>query len=50
MMRHVLGCQMEHNYLLGVLNKRVKDQENGVGLFITWRSIVPQRAFGIKIE
>jgi hypothetical protein len=32
---------MEQNYLLGVLNKRVKDQENGVGLFIAWRSIVP---------
>jgi hypothetical protein len=41
---------MEQNYLLDVLNKRVKDQENGVGLFITRRSIVPQRGFGIKIE
>jgi len=41
---------MEKNYLLGVLNKRDKKQKNSVGLLIAWISIVPQRAFGIKIE
>jgi hypothetical protein len=45
-----LGVLNGANYLLGVLSKKVKDQENGVGLFITRRSILPQRAFGIKIE